>query len=115
MFKKILLGLLIFFVVLLAAAALVPIIFKDDIKAALEKEIAAKVNAKVLYHSRQFGLTLFANFSYVTIKLGDFGVVNKACIEGDTLLKVNEYVHQGAPCSPCRCSGICRPYSCLLM
>ncbi len=91
MFKKILLGLLIFFVVLLAAAALVPIIFKDDIKAALDKEIAAKVNAKVFYDADQFGLTLFANFPNVTVKLGDFGVVNKAPFEGDTLLKVNEF------------------------
>lgn len=75
----------------LVAAATVPLLFKDDIKAALDKELATSVNAKVYYDADQFSLSVFSNFPQLTVKLGDFGVVNKAPFEGDTLIAVKEF------------------------
>jgi hypothetical protein len=43
-------------VVLLAAAFILPIVFKDDIKAAIDKELAKSVNADVIYEADNFSL-----------------------------------------------------------
>jgi hypothetical protein len=61
-------------VLILAAALIVPIVFKDDIKALAQKEIAKSVNAEVVFED--FDLTLFRNFPNVTAEVGDLGVIS---------------------------------------
>ena len=60
--KKVLIGFGIIIILVLAAAVIVPVLFKDDIKAAIDKEVASSVNADVIFDVDDFGLTLFKNF-----------------------------------------------------
>lgn len=85
MLKKIAIGLLIFLVVLVTAAFVLPIVFKDDIKAAIDREIAKSVNADVVFDADKFSLTLFRNFPRITIQMLDFGVINREPFAGEVL------------------------------
>jgi len=91
MLKKIfyILGGLITLVV--AAAIAIPIIFKDDIQAAIKEEIEKNVNADVYFDTDLFDVTLFRNFPNLTVSLGQFGVFNRAPFEGQVLLAVNKF------------------------
>jgi uncharacterized protein involved in outer membrane biogenesis len=88
--KKILIGFGIFILVLVAAAIVVPIVFKDDIKAAIDKEIAKSVNADVVFDVNNFSLTVFKNFPNVTVQIKELGVFNRAPFEGVPLFVVRE-------------------------
>lgn len=87
--KKVLIGLVIFLVVLMGAAFVLPMIFKDDIKAAIDKEIAKNVNADVLFDVDNFSLTIFSNFPNITAEIKELGVFNRAPFEGEHLFVVN--------------------------
>ncbi|MBT1685279.1 AsmA family protein [Dawidia soli] len=78
-------------VLLLAAAFIVPIVFKDDIKAAIDKEIAKSVNADVLFDIDKFELTLFKNFPNITAQMREFGVINRAPFQGVPLFVAEEF------------------------
>ncbi|MBX2941789.1 MAG: hypothetical protein KF860_05545 [Cyclobacteriaceae bacterium] len=86
--KKVLIGLGIILILLVATAIIVPIVFKDDIKAAIDKEIASSVNADVIFDVDNFDLTLFKNFPNVTAVISELGVFNKAPFEGVPLFVV---------------------------
>lgn len=88
--KKILIGVGIFLVLLVAAAIIVPIVFKDDIKAAIDKEIAKSVNADVVFDVNNFSLTVFKNFPSITVQIKELGVFNRAPFEGVPLFVVQE-------------------------
>ncbi|MEQ8531670.1 MAG: AsmA family protein, partial [Imperialibacter sp.] len=79
-----------FIVVVLLAAAILPFIYKDDIKAALDDAIAENVNAKVYFDESRFGLTLFKNFPNLTVTLGGLGVVGIDEFKKDTLAAVDQ-------------------------
>ncbi len=68
---------------LLAAAIIVPAVFKDDIKAILEREVAKSVNADVVFDD--FSLSVFSNFPNITAGLDQLGVMNRAPFDGDLL------------------------------
>lgn len=76
-------------IVILAAAFIVPIVFKDEIKAAIEKEIAKSVNADVVFDD--LDVTLFRDFPNVTAELSRLGVVNRAPFEGQVLFATEEF------------------------
>lgn len=76
-------------VLFVAAAIIVPIVFKDDIKAAIDKEIAKSVNADVIFDVDKFDLTLFRNFPNATAEISDLGVFNRAPFEGVPLFVIN--------------------------
>ena len=78
-------------IIILAAAFILPIIFKDDIKTALDAEISNNVNAKVFYDAEHLNLTLFKNFPNITVGMGDFGVVGIEQFEGDTLMSMGSF------------------------
>lgn len=88
--KKVLIGLSIFLIVLLAAAFILPVIFKDDIKAAIDKAIAKNVNADVIFDVNNFNLTVFRNFPNITAEIRELGVFNRAPFEGEHLFVVHE-------------------------
>lgn len=75
------------FLFLLAA----PFLFKDKIKAAVDKAIAENVNAHVYFDANNFSLSLLSNFPNVSVNLKDFGVVNKEPFKGDTLAAIKEF------------------------
>ncbi|MBL7877740.1 MAG: AsmA family protein [Cyclobacteriaceae bacterium] len=88
--KKVLIGLFVLLVLIVAAAFILPIVFKDDIKAAIDKEIAKNINADVLFDVDKFGLTVFKNFPNITAEVKDLGVFNRAPFEGVPLFVVDE-------------------------
>jgi uncharacterized protein (UPF0333 family) len=88
--KKILIGFGALLIILIAAAFILPSVFKDDIKAAIDKEIAKNINADVIFEADNFNLTLFRNFPNITIEIKELGVFNHAPFEGTALFVVNE-------------------------
>jgi len=89
--KKVLIVFGIIVIVSLAAAAILPVVFKDDIKATIDKELAKSVNADIVWDTEDFSLSLFSNFPNVTAGLNNFGVLNRAPFEGDILFAVKEF------------------------
>lgn len=88
--KKVLIGLGAFVILLVAAAFIIPVVFKDDIKAAIAKAIAENINADVIFEVDNFDLTIFRNFPNITAEVKDFGVFNRAPFEGVPLFVVEE-------------------------
>lgn len=88
--KKVLIGIGVFLIVLIAAAFIIPVVFKDDIKAAIDKELSKSINADVLFDVNNFDLTLFSNFPNVTVEVKDLGVFNRAPFEGTPLFVVEK-------------------------
>jgi uncharacterized protein involved in outer membrane biogenesis len=78
-------------VLLLAAAFIIPIVFKDDIVAAINKQINKSVNADVVYDVEKFDLTLFRNFPNITAEMRDLGVINRAPFEGEVLFATESF------------------------
>ena len=89
--KKILLIVGGLFVVLIAAAIIIPIVFKDDIKAEIDKVIAQQVNADVNFSADDFGLSLFSDFPNVSAELNNFSIVGKEPFKGDTLTSIKSF------------------------
>ena len=88
--KRILIGFGIFLMLVVAAAIILPIVFKDDIKAAIDKEIAKSVNADVVFDVNNFSVTLFSNFPNMTVEVKELGVFNRAPFEGVPLFVIEE-------------------------
>ena len=74
-------------VLILAAAFIIPIVFKDDIKAAIDKELAKSVNADVVFDVDKFSLSLFSNFPNITAEMNDLGVFNREPFAGEILIR----------------------------
>ena len=88
--KKIFIGLGVLIVLIVAAAVALPIIFKDDIKKAIDEQIAKSVNADVIFDVDNFGLSVFSNFPNITAQIKELGVFNRAPFEGVPLFVVNQ-------------------------
>jgi len=89
--KKALIILAIIFGLIIVAAIAVPIIFKDDIKAAVDKELQASVDAVVVFDPDKFDLTLFRNFPNITVSIEEFGIVGRDEFEDEILLAVKRF------------------------
>lgn len=89
--KKVLIVFGSLIVLILIAMITIPIIFKDDIKKAIDDVVAESVNADVYFDTDKFGLSFFSHFPSLTVKLEDFGVVNHAPFKGDTLVSVQKF------------------------
>ncbi|MDN5201584.1 AsmA-like C-terminal region-containing protein [Fulvivirgaceae bacterium BMA10] len=87
--KKFLMIVLAIIIVIVAAAFVIPIIFKDEIKASIDSELAKSVNAHVYFDVDKFGLSMFKNFPNITASMRDFGVIGKDEFEGEVLLAVH--------------------------
>ncbi len=91
MLKKILIVLGVLLIVLLAAALILPVVFKDDIKAAIDKELAKSINADVVFDTDKFSLTLFKNFPNITAEMRDFGIINREPFAGEVLFAAERF------------------------
>lgn len=89
--KKVVIVFACIIVVLLAAALIIPVVFKDDIKATIDKALAESVNADIVWDTDDFSLSLFSNFPNVTAGLNNFGVINRAPFEGQILFAVQQF------------------------
>lgn len=78
-------------VLIVAAAIIIPIVFKDDIKKAIDDELAKSVNADVLFEADNFSLTLFKNFPNITVEMRELGVVNREPFAGEILFATEEF------------------------
>ncbi len=87
--KKFILISLVLINVVLLAAIILPIVYEDEIKAKITEEINKNINAKVYF--KDFGLGIFRDFPNLTASLDDFGVVNLAPFEGDTLISAKSF------------------------
>lgn len=76
-------------IIVLAAAAILPVVFKDDIKAAIDKEIAKSVNADVSFED--FDVSLFKNFPNITADLKTIGVINREPFAGQVLFAAESF------------------------
>lgn len=76
---------------LLLTMILVPIIFKDDIKKAVDDAMADNINAQVFYDPDGINLTLFSNFPNLTFGLSQFGLSGNDPFKGDTLVSVGSF------------------------
>lgn len=79
-----------FILILLLAALIVPVVFKDDIRKAIDAEIAKSINADVVFDTDNFSLSLFRNFPNITVQMRDLGVINRAPFEGEVLFATQE-------------------------
>ncbi len=84
--KKTLIVFLSLIVLVIVAAVAIPIIFKDDIKAAIDEELAKTINADIVFDVDDFSLSLFSNFPNLTVEVQNFGVINREPFEGEQLL-----------------------------
>lgn len=89
--KKFLVIVLILIVVLIGAIVAIPFLFKDEIKAAVDKEIENNVRAEVYFNPEKFDLSIIKNFPNITLILEDFGVVGIEEFEGDTLAAIDAF------------------------
>lgn len=89
--KRVIIIILAVFIVLLALAAILPVAFKDQIKAKVDEEIAKSVNAQVNFDADNFSVSLFRHFPNITASLKDFSVVGNAPFAGDTLAAASSF------------------------
>lgn len=89
--KKFLIIIGIIFVILIGAIIVVPIIFKDDIRQALDDTMAESLNAKVYYDIDGFSLSLIKNFPDITVSMSNFGVVGVEPFDKDTLASIGSF------------------------
>ncbi|MBS1682380.1 MAG: hypothetical protein JST48_11760 [Bacteroidetes bacterium] len=89
--KKIVVGLFIFIALLVASAFVLPIVFKDKIKAKVDEAIAQNVNADVVFDVNNFSLSVFRNFPNITVEVKELGVFNREPFKGTPLFVVNRF------------------------
>ncbi|WP_018476351.1 AsmA family protein [Pontibacter roseus] len=89
--KKIVIGFFVFLALLFAAAALVPLLFKDKIKEALDKEIAKNINATVFYNTEDVSLSLFRDFPNMSLGVENLLIVGQDSFATDTLAKIPSF------------------------
>ncbi|HMP98194.1 MAG TPA: AsmA-like C-terminal region-containing protein [Cyclobacteriaceae bacterium] len=88
--KKVLIGLAAFLMLIIVSLALVPVLFKDKIKASIDKQLEKSLNADIYFDINKFSLSVFKNFPNVTATLGDFGIINRAPFEGEVLFAADK-------------------------
>lgn len=89
--KKILIALIILVVVLFAAVIAAPYFFKDQIKATIDEQIAANVNADVLFDIDNFSLSLLPNFPNLTTSIKDLSVIGRNEFVGEALFAIDHF------------------------
>ncbi|WP_436514371.1 hypothetical protein [Ekhidna sp. To15] len=90
--KKFLITLGVVLTILVTAIIVLPIIFADDIRKALDDTMAESLNANVYYDVDAFNLSLIKNFPDITVSLSEFGVVGVDEFENDTLASIGTFL-----------------------
>ncbi|MFT6851922.1 MAG: hypothetical protein ACJAVB_000529 [Cyclobacteriaceae bacterium] len=77
--------------VIILTLILAPIIFKEDIRKAIEAQIDETVEAKLLYNVESFSVSLIKNFPDLSVQIDEVGIVGKGVFEGDTLFYSEQF------------------------
>jgi predicted component of type VI protein secretion system len=80
---------LILFVAILLFLFAAPFLFQDKIKEVIRTDLNNMLNAEVFFED--IGLSFFKNFPNACISLQEFGLVNKAPFDGDTLVSARSF------------------------
>jgi hypothetical protein len=75
----------------IGALIALPIIFKDDIKSAIDSEISKNIEANVYFNTDKIGVSIIKNFPNVTLTLEDFGIAGVGVFENDTLAAIDAF------------------------
>ncbi len=89
--KKFFIILSVIFVVLIGAIIILPIIFKGEIKQAVQTEIEKNIKAKVFFDENKIGVSILKNFPNITLTLRDFGLVGVDPFQDDTLFSASRF------------------------
>lgn len=87
--KKISIAIIILLVLFVGAIFLVPVLFKDELKAKVEKVASEQVLADVKFSD--FDISILRNFPKLTVQLKNISVINREPFLGDTLLAANSF------------------------
>ena len=87
--KKISIAIIVLLVLLVGAVLLVPVLFKDQLKAKVEKVASEQVLADVKFGD--FDISILSHFPKLTVQLEDISVINRTPFEGDTLLAAQNF------------------------
>lgn len=90
--KKFLIILGVAFSIIVTAIIALPVIFKDDIRKALDDTMTENLNANVYYDIDAFNLSLIKNFPDITVSIGDFGIVGMDEFANDTLASIGTFL-----------------------
>ncbi|HSJ68666.1 MAG TPA: AsmA-like C-terminal region-containing protein [Anditalea sp.] len=77
------------FVFLLIAIISIPYLFKDQILARIDQEIATSVNAQVYYNYDDVNISLLRRFPNLSATIKEFGIRGNVPFENDTLMHIN--------------------------
>lgn len=89
--KKLLIVFVSIILILIVAIVLVPFLFKDEIKTAVDEAIAENINAQVYYDEGGFSLSILEDFPNLTLTVNDFGIVGNEPFEKDTLVSIASF------------------------
>jgi AsmA-like protein len=89
--KKALIIFVSLLVILLGIIITLPYFFKDDIKAAIDEELAASVNADINFDIDNFSVSLFPNFPNLTVGIQELGVIGRDEFAGKTLFSSQNF------------------------
>ncbi|MCF6352840.1 MAG: AsmA family protein [Cyclobacteriaceae bacterium] len=89
--KKALIIFVSLLVILLGVLLTLPYFFKDDIKAVIDKGLAASVNADINFDIDDFNVSLFPNFPNLTVGIQDFSVVGRDDFAGKVLFSTQNF------------------------
>ena len=87
--KKISIVIIVLLVLLVGAVFLVPVLFKDQLKAKVEKVASEQVLADVKFGD--FDISILRHFPKLTVQLENISVINRVPFEGDTLLAADNF------------------------
>ncbi len=89
--KKALIIFVSLLVIILGILITLPYFFKDDIKAAIDKELAASVNADINFELDNFSVSLLPNFPNLTVGIKNLGVIGRDEFAGKTLFSTQNF------------------------
>ncbi len=89
--KKALIIFVALLVILFGILLTLPYFFKDDIKAAVDKELAASVHADINFDIDNFSVSLFPNFPNLTVGIQNLSVVGRDDFAGKVLFSVQNF------------------------
>lgn len=89
--KKLIIGIVVIIALLMVTLLALPVIFKDDIKAAIDQEMDQSLNAKVFYDVDKLDLSLLSHFPSLSVQMDQFGIVGVGPFENDTLVSIGSF------------------------
>jgi hypothetical protein len=89
--KKVIFALGILLALFVISAIALPLIFKEDIKAAIDQQISNNVKAKVFYDQSSIDVSLIKRFPNLSVSMGNIGIVGVSPFEGDTLAAMKQF------------------------